>query len=332
MAKNYLGKLDFYDPLYSFLREEVYSTVKEPTFHVDHLSANHLVYKYTEEKTRIAVIGKFYRLSEPRREKVERIMAEYDNLLKIRSYGFIHYPNYVVKPIGREEQIGLALLEEYIRGKDLDYYLRKAIFNNDTDALKAKLKDLASFLAVFHEKTHNDRSVDLEPISGYFGRIINKLKSQMLLSREDYSDLLRLMNKWLSLPFMQEAKEVIVHGDATPTNFIFTHDNEVVAIDLERMRMSDRLYDIGMVCGEIKHSFLWRRGDPYASESFIRYFLKNYSDYLGDKAFYEITRRNPFYMALTELRIARNNWLDWDYRKRLIWEARQCLYWGLKLR
>lgn len=64
----------------------------------------------------------------------------------------------------------------------------------------------------------------------------------------------------------------------------------------------------------------------------VRHFLKkctaNFPSPRG--AFREITRRLPFYMALTELRIARNDWLDWNYRRRLVWEAHECLLYGLK--
>ena len=42
-------------------------------------------------------------------------------------------------------------------------------------------------------------------------------------------------------------------------------------------------------------------------------------------------RLNPFYMALAELRIARNAYLSWDYRRWLVAEARRCLAWGRRL-
>jgi hypothetical protein len=45
----------------------------------------------------------------------------------------------------------------------------------------------------------------------------------------------------------------------------------------------------------------------------------------------KITRRIQFCMAMTELRIAGNEYLDWDYRKRLAFEALECLSWGLRL-
>jgi hypothetical protein len=36
-------------------------------------------------------------------------------------------------------------------------------------------------------------------------------------------------------------------------------------------------------------------------------------------------------MALAELRIARNAYLAWDYRRELVAEARRCLAWGRRL-
>ncbi len=141
------------------------------------------------------------------------------------------------------------------------------------------------------------------------------------------------MDLWLNKDRFQKAASVIVHGDATPTNFIFTERENVVAIDLERMKNADSVYDIGMVCGEIKHSFMWRTGNPYVAEPFIRYFFERYSQHFDDPetTFQEITLRNPFYMAMTEFRIARNEYLDFNYRKRLAHEGLECLKWGLKL-
>ena len=62
-------------------------------------------------------------------------------------------------------------------------------------------------------------------------------------------------------------------------------------------------------------------------------FFESYASHFHDpkKAFKEITMRNSFYMAMTELRIARNDYLDLNYRKRLADEALQCLKWGLKI-
>ena len=332
MSTLYLGKLEYADPLYEILLSQVCPYMENPIFHVDRM-ASFGVYKYTEEKTRVAAIGKFFRLDDPKPEKISRIKGEYENLQKIRAYGFDSFPNYVVRPISKEETIGLALLEEYIHGKDLDYYLRKAIYDRDDVSLKERLSDLASFLYALHKKTGSEENVELNPISVYYEKVLNKLCKQEIISLSEKQGFFKLVDKWLVKASLQKGNKVIVHGDATPTNFIFTQRHDIVAIDLERMKNADPVFDIGMVCGEIKHVYFWRTGNPYRAEPFIRHFFESYSSHFidDDKAFYEITLRNPFYMAMTELRIARNGYLDLNYRKRLVHEARKCLEWGLRL-
>jgi len=325
----YLGKLDYYDPLYEILYYQVFPYVNSPVFHVTKMSRR--VYKYTEEKSGSSVIGKFFQLDDPKYERIERIKGEYDNLHKIRSYGFDTRPNYVARPITRNESIGLALVEEFIYGCDLDHYIKKAVYNNDSYALHHKLWQLSSFLFSLHKKTELHESANLDSVSTYFLKILYKLLRQTLICEAEVDYFIKLMDKWLHSGILQTGSS-IAHGDVTPTNFIFTDSGDVVAIDLERIKRSDIAYDIGMVCGELKHSFLWRTGDINASEGFIRSFLKSYSSNFSDRheAFRSITSRSPFYMALTELRIARNDFLDWNHRKRLINEALQCLKWGLK--
>jgi hypothetical protein len=84
----YLGKLEHADPLYEILSSKVCPAVKDPIFHVNNMS-NRSVYKYTEEKTSIAAIGKFFKLNDPKHDRILRIKGEYDNLQKIRGYGLI---------------------------------------------------------------------------------------------------------------------------------------------------------------------------------------------------------------------------------------------------
>lgn len=324
----YLGKLEYFDPLYEVLNSRVFPFVHAPIFHVKQMSKR--VYKYTEEKTRISIVGKFFWLNDPIYERIQRIKGEFDNLNKLRSFGFDTRPNYVAKPFTKDERIGLAVAEEFIEGKDLDYYIKRAVYNSDSQSLQDKLTSLANFLFTLHKRTEMPFNVDLDNVSSYFFKILDKLHRQTLLSDSERDVFIRQVFKWLNSGILN-VPSVIAHGDATPTNFIFCENGDVVAIDLERLKNGDIVYDIGMVCGELKHSFLWRTGDWHISEIYIRHFLKSYSSHFVDhrKAFNDITRRNPFYMAMTELRIARNDFLDWNYRKRLVNEAMQCLKWGL---
>lgn len=330
MYARYLGTLPWHDPLQEVLRSRIFAGVHDPVFHVEAISDRHLVYRYLEERSRLAVVGKFVRLGEPDAAKRERILGEYGNLVVLRELGFADRPHRVVRPLGREESIGLAVVEENVRGRDLDYFLQLAAAG-EARPLRRALRGLAAFLASLHRSSATGRDADLGHAAWYAGRLIDKLRRQTVLDAGAARELARLRDRWLGRARLR-AGEAIVHGDATPTNFIFGDAGEVVAIDLERMRRADPAWDLGMVCGEIKHAFLWRTGDGWAAEPFIRVFLDRYAAAHPDPAaiFRATTRRLPFYMALTELRIARNEWLSWPARLRLAREARACLRWGLR--
>lgn len=320
MGTAYLGTLDRKDPLYRLLSERACPGVGSPVFHVEMVSPK-LVYRYTEEGTGTALIGKFFH----RGDRTLRA-AEYDNLSRVRARGLDTFPNYVVRPIARERSIGLALAVEYVKGKDLDHYIRRAAREGRRDKLKKRLSTLARFLQCLHSLYGARRPACLDPVARYFHKVVSNLAEAGTISPGRGREFLRLMESWLSLPSMQ-AGGVTVHGDATPTNFIFTPEGGVAGIDFERMKTADPVYDLGMIAAELKHGFFWRTGGLCASEPFIGHF---YESYAGDvEEFRGLTGRNPFYMALAELRIARNLYLHRGYRKALAHEAFRCLRWGL---
>ena len=93
------------------------------------------------------------------------------------------------------------------------------------------------------------------------------------------------------------------------------------------MKWADRVFDVGRIAGELQHAFLLATGDKYAAEPFIGHFLWEYACHFPDRrsAFTSVCGRVPFQMALTLLRIARNDWISPEYRHRLIEEARTTL-------
>lgn len=331
MSNHYLGVLDCADPLYDVLKTQVVPEAPAPCFRVSGTSSRS-VYRYTEEKTHRDLIGKFFRPGDDGSVQVLRRKAEYENLVAVRALGFDAPPHYVSRPLARHEAIGLALIEEYIEGRNLDYYFRRAAFKGEGGALKEKLSGLASFLSALHTKTARSAPVDLGPVAAYAAKVLKALIRHRVLAPEEARRLARLMALWLEHPLLGAAQRAVVHGDATPTNFLFTREGATAAIDLERMREGDPAYDVSMLCGEIKHAFLWRSNSLSASEPYIRHLLESYASAAPDPqaAFRSLTARNPFYMALTELRIARNAYLDGWYRRRLALEAAACLEGGLR--
>jgi aminoglycoside phosphotransferase (APT) family kinase protein len=332
MIEEYLGILESHDPLYDILASRAFPDIPHPIFHVSRMSRP-TVYKYTEERTGKSLVGKFYDTRRNGTSGAPVWVDEYENLRAIRSFGFDTSPHVVVRPLWRETGIGLALIEEFIDGRDLDHYFKGAVYEGNGKYLEMKLAELASFFFALHNTTSRSGYVDLRPQGGYFQRILDTLKSQGIIAGSDYPAYLALRDTWINHDVMKAPRKGIVHGDPTPTNFIFTHEGDIVAIDLERMKEADAVFDLGIVSAEIKHTFFWRTGDRYASEPYITHFFSQYAVNFPNPAhsFRRITQRNPFYMALAELRIARNNYLDTEYRKKLAYEAFQCLMHGLSL-
>jgi len=63
---------------------------------------------------------------------------------------------------------------------------------------------------------------------------------------------------------------VFVHGDATPSNFLFGEGLSVMAIDLERMRRADRVFDLGRIAGELQHFYMQATGNKYDAQPGVR--------------------------------------------------------------
>ena len=127
---------------------------------------------------------------------------------------------------------------------------------------------------------------------------------------------------------MWQDQQVWLHGDATPANFLFGHGLDAAAIDLERMKRGDRMFDVGRVAGELQHAFMLATGDRFRAEPFIGHFLWEYSCHFPDRRrtpSASITARAPYYMGLNLLRIARNDYIDGDYGGRLVAQAKELL-------
>jgi aminoglycoside phosphotransferase (APT) family kinase protein len=159
--------------------------------------------------------------------------------------------------------------------------------------------------------------------------VVAQLEAADLLTREDCRALAWERAAWEARLQGFPDREVLIHGDATPTNFLFPN-GRAVALDLERLRNGDRLWDLSWVAGELKHAWGWRARDLDGSEGAVRHFFRTYITAmdLDPPLTHRVYGLNPFYMALAELRIARNLYLTRDYRRELVAEARRCLSHG----
>ena len=326
--------MDPRDPFYAYLAREVLPImgvdVRCPEFDVCVLSEHGSVYCYRERTSHKRLVAKFFgdrdALSWAQRQRL--LNTEYENLWGLRSIGFADGPNRVVRPLTRNEGLNCVLVEEEVAGKDLDHYIVRAAHERQQNQLFRKLTKLAGFLADLHNRTASEASgVDFGPALAKTRKTVGQLVQMGVMHDVHQRNLESLLGEWRRKGEMWADCEVTVHGDATPTNFFFPPHDGVTAIDLEHARRADRSYDVGMIAGELKHHFAWRVGCAGDAEPFIGHFLWEYCGHFPnrDAAFTAVTQRMRFYMALAELRIARNGWLSWGHRKWLVDEAERCL-------
>ncbi len=324
----YIGRLDHADPFYGFLKEHIWPQIGDSShlhFSVHVLRGSNQVFLYTDEKSGVSVIGKFFYGLFERAYNVAAgyLTKEWEALEHFRALGFDKPPFYVPKPLGRSYDINCALVEEYCPGTTFSDVL-KAGAHGHPNRLYRRLSVLADFLAKLHNKTAiSSQRVDFNEERHYAVTLVNHLRKKNLVHNEEAESFYHLIAKWAEKEVMWQDNRVLVHGDATPANFLFRNHTEIVAIDLEKSHYSDRLFDIGRIIGEIKHAFLVERNDSLISEPFIGHFLWQYCTHFPHRedAFQAITRRLPFYVAITMLRIARNSWVNSEHRKKLLDQA-----------
>ncbi|MGA2130691.1 MAG: phosphotransferase [Bryobacteraceae bacterium] len=331
MPKQYLGHLSSQDPLHPYLVQEVLPQIgvrnRAAEFRVFSMKDGK-VYLYQERHSSTQVVGKFFVSGgHQAAEGTARMRQEFDNLQLLRGYGLAGYPHHIVRPLGTNAWLNSILVEEYTAGIPLSAFVHDAIHEGQSHPLFDKLTALAYFLATLHNRTANGHGVDFHQDCAYLNRLVRKLQTQKVMGAWDADELFWLRDRWREKPRMWEDRQVLVHGDATPSNLLFGRGLSVIAIDLERMKRADRTFDLGRIAGELQHYFLQATGNKHAAEPFIGHFLWEYACHFPDRdrAFRSITGRLPFQMALTLLRIARNSWVSAPQRGRLVEEAKVIL-------
>ncbi|MGE0086210.1 MAG: phosphotransferase family protein [Desulfococcaceae bacterium] len=330
MTENYLGRLGHEDPLYGYLQYHIAPQagffLQDAEYRVFGFSDSSDVYLYEEIHCGFKAVGKFFK-SWDREHARQKGETEFRSLLFLRDTGFSSFPHYVVRPYGFNPAIDNLLVTEHLTGETLSRILSDAVNSGGRNRLLRKLAALAHFLAEMHNRTAGEWTVNFDETCNYMEQLLNSLCKRWGLGNREADDFRFIRESWHSRSCMWEDRNVLVHGDATPSNFLFGTGRNVMMIDLERMKWADRVFDLGRLCGELKHFFFRSAGNPLAAEDFIGHFLWEYCCHFPDRhsAFAAINRRVPFYMGITLLRIARNSWIDSDYRRHLIHEAKQIL-------
>ncbi len=301
----------------------------KPAFRAFRLRASNEVYAYEEKHTLVRVIGKFYghRYAGDRDRSATLAHREYDSMQRLRGYDLVGSPHHVVRPLAVETELNCVLAMEFYAGEQFSQAIKRSIYLEDDAHLYWRLKALAYFLATQHNRTANGETVDFGVDCRYFTKVVNRLCRRHLIEWWDADELLWLQDRWRDRPAMWNDRQVWLHGDATPANFLFGHGLDVAAIDLERMRRGDRLFDVGRVAGELQHAFMAATGDAGRAEPFLGHFLWEYCCHFPDResAFRSITARLPYYMAMNLLRVARNDYVGPEYAGALVAQSKRLL-------
>jgi hypothetical protein len=319
--------------LAAYLTQDIFPQLAPPPYaaiEVTVLSERKPVFLFHEVFRDIQVVGKlFARDNTAPQEAWMAAEREYFNLRMLRGrYGMGSGVCRVVAPLGATRELGALLITERASGAVLDHFIGKAACGEESEELFESLGLLARFFARLHQNSQSRRGISPGLLQWYLWSLTDSL-SEDCVPASDLNEIEECGRAWAGRSDRFEGdSEVIVHGDATPTNFLFG-DHEVTGIDLERMKWADRCWDLGFMAAELKHHFLWRSGDGWAAEPFIGHFLWEYAAHCGDGQFFQATtRRLPGYMAVGLLRIARNRWLGEAYRRGLVKEAKRCLQYG----
>jgi aminoglycoside phosphotransferase (APT) family kinase protein len=193
--------------------------------------------------------------------------------------------------------------------------------------LRKRLTDVATFLGHLHNRSNTRTSVHETRVLNYMEKITNELVYWRIISGAESERLTRLRRRWAEAQVLGAASTVTIHGDATPTNFLWDNEHGLAVIDLERLSIGDRAADLGCLAAELKHLF-WNYGHgATGGEPYIQHLYASYFDSLpaGVEDFASLTLRGRFYMGCVLLRISRNIWLDLKYRRQLIEDALECL-------
>lgn len=327
--------------LAAFLRDDVLGRRLgmwgvRPRFRLSRLGES-AVLRCEEERTGVRLALKSYTLkltgvpglpgsSDPQRVPVGLMHREWTNILRVRSLGLDRPPLRAVHAFATSAELGCLLVEEFVDGADLSALLGRVCEHDRDGDLDRGLTQLADFLARLHNASATGRPTgDREPLT-YLDKVIRQLDERGVLRREERRELQRLRREWARSRALQDAGEVLIHGDATPTQFLFPPEKGLVVIDFERLHLADRAADLGRVAGELKHTITLHTADAWLSERYIQRFYEEYyhrAPKSGD--YHALTERARFHMGCTELRIARNPWEGYGHRRWLVQEATRCL-------
>jgi len=224
--------VDTREPLYEHLNSIVLPKagieVKCPDFEASRLSANQDVYLFEELKSRNRFVGKYFgfRYQLSKEERKNSLNHEFSNLCLAREKGFSDYPNRIVRPLSKSEQIDCLLVEDFVRGHDLDYYIAKAANEGQHERLLRKLTLLGHFLSILHRQTTSHHSVHFKESSTYFRLTIEGMKRQKIIDEKIAFEFEHLITEWEGMDEMTQDNQCLFMETPLPPISFFIRKTE----------------------------------------------------------------------------------------------------------
>lgn len=299
-----VGRLEAGDVFRDWLAGVLWDRLPEPddearVYRIE--PASHVVCRYEFIDAGISVIGKFFGAPTGAKTRYDANAAMMNEFHLLRSIArWVRVPG----ALATNSRFHAVLVTEYVPGRTLRELLAAG------ESLYEPLTGVAHLLRRLHESTQT--SCDRERDFAYFHALLDQ-NGLPAPGRERFG---RLLGAWRHSPRICPDAGCVVHGDATPGNYLF--DGGTCAVDFEGSRdHAHPIRDLGILASEIKASPGSARAEDY-----IGHLLWHYSN--GEEEFRRNTAQLPFFMALGYLRIARLPWRaaerDW-----LLGEAEACL-------
>ena len=233
----YLGRLNPHDPFYAYLQEQIFPpllTEQHPhQFRVFQFPASNAVFLYEETHSQHKVIGKFFnRIGKDPQQAWEQAHNEWRYMHTLRDLGFKTGRLYIPQPLGISWDMNNVIVEEFCPGQPLSRVIEESIERNDAKLLYARLTDLAYFLAKLHNWTARSETVRFDAHFAYFDKIMARLQRRHRISAQQTGEFYHYREHWQQMGRMWADRQVLIHGDATPSNFLFATHRRTIAIDL----------------------------------------------------------------------------------------------------
>lgn len=307
------------DPLVQYIVAHYWDRPETPqAWQVARMSAAAHIFR--EAATQWAVVAKYYTVKTGK-DAARYAQREYDVTLQARTAGLAAGDTRALRPLAVWRGV---LLLEHVNGLTLEDTI--AVRRHRPGELIPALEGAARLLATLHTAgAQPGTAPDVARDAEYARKMTEQLARWGVLEGNAtvVNGLYCLIDRWEQVAALSDYTPALTHGDATTTNFVYPWGSGVVAIDWERLKITDPAADVGRLIAEIAHSIVRHGGSMGEVQPLIALVLDAYCQHAACEGTVreQFTQRVTFFRATSTLRIARNGWVSRLDRTAMVAEA-----------